>query len=105
LSRNYEKQRADSLKNPMQVSHKVKQIASKHDKDAQVYLFGSAAEGKTTGLSDIDIMIISKDRSMEYKIKVEVYKEVDAPVEIHYITEEEYERWYKRFVGKMIHIT
>jgi predicted nucleotidyltransferase len=34
-------------------------------------------------------------------LKAEIYKTVDAPVEIHVATREQFERWYKRFIDKI----
>ncbi len=86
----------------LEIAKKVKRIVEKYDKDAQVYLFGSVVEGKATPFSDIDIMIISQKREYEYKIKTEAYRKIDAPIEIHYITPDEYRSWYCRFVKKRV---
>jgi len=35
---------------------------------------------------------------LKYDIMVAVYREVEAPVELHVTTPELFERWYRRFV-------
>jgi hypothetical protein len=34
-------------------------------------------------------------------LKAEIYKTVDAPVEVHVATQEQFERWYKRFIHRL----
>jgi len=34
-------------------------------------------------------------------LKAEIYKTVDAPVEIHVATQEQFEKWYKRFIDRL----
>ena len=34
----------------------------------------------------------------KYRMIVKVYKNVNAPVELHVVTSELYENWYRRFI-------
>ena len=88
------------LNDYLEIARRVKRIVEKYDKDAEVYLFGSAVEGRVTVLSDIDIMVVSMKKECEYKVKTEAYKRIEAPIEIHYITPQEYQNWYRRFIGR-----
>jgi len=97
-------ERLQHLREYMEVARKAKEIVSRLDPEVEVYVFGSVVEGRITGLSDIDLLIVSKKRELEYRVKVDVYGSIDAPVEIHFTTPEGYNRWYRRFVGKMIRV-
>jgi predicted nucleotidyltransferase len=70
--------------------------------DAKVYVFGSALTGQYTAASDIDILIVADIGKEEATLlKAEIYKTVDAPVEVHVTTQEQFERWYKRFIHRL----
>ncbi|HDO21214.1 MAG: nucleotidyltransferase domain-containing protein [archaeon GB-1845-036] len=104
MSIKYDLKKLEYLKNYMAVAEKVKNIIVKFDPNAEVYVFGSTVEGKITGASDIDILVISEKENIKYKIKVEVAKKIDAPIQIHFTTRKHYERWYKRFINKKVKI-
>jgi len=75
--------------------------------NAEVYLFGSYAEGRAVASSDIDILIIINegDRVNAEEVKTVVKRKyIEYPVEVHVVTKEEFERWYKRFIGKLVKI-
>lgn len=61
-------------------------------------MFGSVVRGEYTALSDIDILAAISNLDLKYNIMVTVYSEVNAPVELHIVTLELYENWYKRFI-------
>lgn len=88
---------------------KIKVIAKKHDKSAKLILFGSQVKGKMKPDSDIDVLIISKlakNTSDRLKIRIEIAKEIgdSTPFEIHIVTQEEYEKWYKKFIDNHFEI-
>ncbi|MCS7369296.1 MAG: nucleotidyltransferase domain-containing protein [archaeon GBS-70-058] len=61
--------------------------------------------GGYTALSDIDILVVLDDkpsRDEEYMVKAEVYRVLDAPVELHVASKMEFEKWYKKFIGEDI---
>ena len=78
--------------------------------DTRVFLFGSALEGKSIiGKSDIDVAVVSPKISMsagwQAEMKFELYKSLgdtpfDSPFEIHLLTPELFETWFKKFVKK-----
>ena len=85
-----------------EVAEKVKEAARKIASDAKVYVFGSALTGRYTAASDIDILIVADIGKEEVALlKAEIYKTVDAPVEIHVATQEQFEKWYKRFIDRL----
>jgi len=69
-----------------------------------VIIFGSTIEEKAKPLSDIDIAIILMDHANDFeraKFRVLIDKVFGLhPFEIHIITVEEWENWFKRFVKK-----
>ena len=104
MSIEYDLKKLKLLSDYMVVARRVKEIVTKFDPDAEVYVFGSVVKGKITGSSDIDILVISEKKDLEYKIKVEVAKNIDAPVQIHFSTLDQYNRWYRRFVDKKVRV-
>ena len=92
-----------SLENYKEIAEKVKQIILSKWPDAELYIFGSTVKGNYTATSDIDILIVLDDRpgrEEEYMLKAEVYARIDAPIELHVASRSEFERWYKKFIGK-----
>jgi len=86
------------LKDYMEVAKRVKGIVQTIDPNAKVYVFGSAVSGRLTASSDIDILVITSKIDEKYRMIVKVYKNVNAPVELHVVTGELYENWYRRFI-------
>jgi predicted nucleotidyltransferase len=82
----------------IKVARRVKGIVHSIDPDAKVYVFGSVVRGEATALSDIDILVVTKMIERKYEMMVKVYKAVEEPVELHIVTEDLLERWYKRFI-------
>lgn len=85
----------------------VKEFVKGFTPNAEVYLFGSYAEGRAVASSDIDILVIvdEGDRARAEEVKVGVKRKyIDYPIEIHVITKEEFDRWYKRFIGNLIKV-
>lgn len=88
---------------------KVKSIVKKHDRSAKIMLFGSQAKGAAKPNSDIDVLIISKlaeDTASRIKLRLEIAKKIGSatPFEIHIVTLEEYEKWYKKFIDRKVEI-
>lgn len=77
--------------------------------DAEVYVFGSVIKGDSTGGSDIDLLVISKDlpkRALDRaKLKVKIEDAANLPFyhpfEIHLSTPEEAELYFMK-VGNNI---
>ena len=87
-----------------EISAKIANAVRKLLPDAQVGVFGSIITGEFTGASDIDLIIVSKhipkkalDRAeLELKILELAGIPDEVPVEIHFATPEELERWWLR---------
>ncbi|MGP3703639.1 MAG: nucleotidyltransferase domain-containing protein [Candidatus Bathyarchaeota archaeon] len=85
-------------KDHLKVAERVKKIVHSIDPHARVFVFGSVVRGTATATSDIDILVATKMIKQKYDIMVKVYKTVEENVELHVVTEEILERWYKRFI-------
>ncbi|MEQ9714260.1 MAG: nucleotidyltransferase domain-containing protein [Candidatus Asgardarchaeum sp.] len=94
---------------PKTYAGKIKNLVKKHDEKAKVMFFGSLVKGKMKPDSDIDVLIITKlagDVNRRIKLRMEISKEIGecTPFEIHIVTPEEYENWYKRFIDEHVEI-
>ncbi len=84
-------------------AREIKKLFQKDFPDVRIILFGSSVRGDYLPDSDIDILFISskipKDLFAQAEIKIRI-KEFfpDAPFEIHLITPQEYENWYRNFI-------
>lgn len=96
--RSYEDFALESLKNYKEVARKVKEVVRRIDPEAEVYVFGSVVKGRYTAASDIDVLIVTKKVGYRYRMMVEVYRKVKAPVELHVTTPEKLSSWYRRFI-------
>lgn len=91
------------LDNYMEVAKKVKRMVEDVWNESKVYVFGSVVDGRCTAMSDIDILIVIDGASREesYGVKAMIYHAIDAPMELHVISNEELESWYRRFVDRL----
>jgi len=79
--------------------------------ECEVYVFGSVAENKWTGGSDVDVLIISNNTPLTSKERAEIIAEIEEktnlppahPFEIHLVTRKEAE-WYWKHVRKVVKI-
>ena len=89
------------LKNYRKIARRIKEVARKRCGSARVIVFGSVVKKRVTALSDIDVLIICDlDEEQRIKLRTEIIKELgyDVPVELHIASEEEFRRWYRRFL-------
>ncbi len=98
----------EKLYNYREFAKRVREIVRKYDKEARIYVFGSVVKGSFTALSDIDILIVTgTDKKTKHRIMTEVYSEIDAPIELHFATEDQFKNWYLRFIkeDELVEIT
>lgn len=91
----------NSLKNYRRVAEEVKKIVLSRWEGVKVYVFGSVPRGRFTASSDLDILIVlgeKRDEEEIYRMKALVYSKIDTPIELHIVSEDEMEKWYKRFI-------
>jgi hypothetical protein len=65
-------------------------------KPVQVSIVSKISKIKSTG-NHILIITINTEKN---EIMTRVYSEINAPVELHIITPEQYRKWYTRFINK-----
>ncbi|MEM0329532.1 MAG: nucleotidyltransferase domain-containing protein [Nitrososphaerota archaeon] len=91
------------LRDYRRVAEAVKRIAMERCRNVRVLVFGSVVDGKATALSDIDVLVIcdlGAEERVELKAEIRRRLGYDVPVELHIVSEEEYQDWYRRFMGK-----
>lgn len=106
MSRPYELRVLEYLKNFREIAEKVKEIARTIDPKIRVFIFGSVVRGRYTALSDIDVLIVVENLNKKYDIMTKIYKEIEAPIELHVTTKELFEKWYRKIIdpNEMIEI-
>ncbi len=99
------KMKKQIFQNYREIGEKIKEAAKAILKDPslRVIIFGSVPKKTYTPLSDLDVLIISKNTHiLRYGDVIERLEKVLHQkligVEIHLVTPEEFERWYKRFL-------
>lgn len=98
ISQDYELTRLSKLRNYQEVLKQLKILVRGIDLEARIIFFGSVLRGDYTASSDIDIIVIPSDMAFKDKITLAVWRSLDAPVELHIITKEQFEEWYLRFI-------
>jgi len=79
--------------------------------ECEVYVFGSVAEGRAVGGSDVDVLIVSRNASRMNRGMWEVLAKIEVlaglpyyhPYQIHLVTPDEAE-WYFRHAKKMLRV-
>jgi Nucleotidyltransferase domain. len=98
ISQDYELTRLSKLRNYQEVLKQLKILVRGIDPEARIIFFGSVLRGDYTASSDIDIIVIPSYMAFKDKITLAVWRSLDAPVELHIITKEQFEEWYLRFI-------
>lgn len=98
ISQDYELTRLDKLRNYQAVLKEVKSLVNGIDPKARVIFFGSVLRGDYSAGSDIDIIVIPSDMAFKDSITLAVWRSIDAPIELHIITLEQFEEWYLLFI-------
>lgn len=93
----------NQIKNYKEVARKVKRIVDTFLTGSRVYVFGSVTKGRQTAMSDIDILIVvdGVTRDQVYEVEAKIYSTIDAPIELHVASNEEFNCWYSKFIDKL----
>ncbi|HDD40077.1 MAG TPA: nucleotidyltransferase domain-containing protein [Nitrososphaeria archaeon] len=88
---------------------KVKEVVRRRDPNARIIVFGSVVRGDVRPDSDIDLLIITdlaEKLDERIKLRMEIMRILGegSPFEIHIITAEEYENWYRRFIDQTLEL-
>lgn len=94
----YEVKRLERLRNFREVLTCTKNVVREIDPLSRIIFFGSVHRGDYNAGSDIDLIIIPSEMRFKDRITIAIWKHVDAPVELHIITKEQFEGWYLRFI-------
>ena len=97
-SQEYEVLRLTKLRSHRKVLDEVKALIRRIDPESRIIFFGSVLKGNYNAWSDIDLIAIPSDLSLEDKITVAFWQEIDAPIELHIISNAQFEDWYLRFI-------
>lgn len=94
---------------PMRYARKIKEVVRSLDPDARVFLFGSFVRGTMRPDSDIDVLIVTGMAAEVWsrvRVMVEVKRAIGdlAPFQLHVVTPDELEGWYRRFIDVMMEV-
>lgn len=92
-------------------SERIARAAEEVLGECEVYVFGSVAEGKNVGGSDVDILIVSSNvpskQRERWELKAKIEEKAGLPLyhpyEIHLADRKEAE-WYFRHAGRLIRV-
>ncbi len=103
-----EKEQRPYFENYLEYAKIIKKEVERFAGKAKVFIFGSILR-KDEIPQDIDILIISprlKSTSQKSKMLAKILKRIGpaSPFEIHLITPEEYNGWYKYFIKEKVEI-
>lgn len=106
IVRRFREMRRNYLYNVRKIKDLAKDVFG--DRLLSVYVFGSVVEGKEKPMSDVDVAIVLSENAEEEE-RMKLYRKVREhfglhPFEIHVLTSEEWEGWYRRFVKSFVEI-
>lgn len=90
------------------LAQQSKEAALRRDPAAEVYLFGSYAEGAARPDSDVDVLVVSDALGKDLLSVAEAVDKITAELgvkgvfEIHIATRDLFERWYRGFIDVLI---
>ena len=93
----------------LRYAEKVKEVVRRRDPNARIIVFGSVVRGDVRPDSDIDLLIITDlaeklDERIRLRMEIMRILGEGSPFEIHIITAEEYENWYRRFIDQTLEL-
>ncbi|BBL46492.1 nucleotidyltransferase domain-containing protein [Metallosphaera sedula] len=103
------KKRQEALSRLNDFLKQIKEFVISRDPQGRVLLFGSVARGNSRPDSDIDVLIISDVLGKDLRTKAKTMGDImeilnNEFFEIHVVTREEYENWYKKFIDVWVEI-
>jgi predicted nucleotidyltransferase len=104
MSSKWWNKRKEILANAKDYVRKIRKICVEEiDINCRVILFGSVVRGNYRVDSDIDVLIITqlaKDVWKRAEIALKIHEKLgfSDPLELHIVTPEIYDHWYKRFI-------
>jgi len=103
------KNRMKYLSNIEYYLKKIKEVCRRFDSNCRLMVFGSYARNRMDVESDVDLLLITDnalDPLWRGKLFAAIGREIGlvTPFEIHIITAEEYENWYRKFIDASIEV-
>jgi len=91
------------LENAIEYLRKIKNTCRTFDPNCRLVVFGSYVRGNMKPDSDIDVLLITdyaNNAQYRGKLRAAIAKDIGlvTPFEIHIISNEEYENWYRKFI-------
>jgi predicted nucleotidyltransferase len=91
------------LENVIDYLKRIKNICRMFDPNCRLIVFGSYVRGDMRPDSDIDVLLITDQaNNAQYrgKLRAEIARNIGlvTPFEVHIISNEEYENWYRKFI-------
>lgn len=88
---------------------RIRDICKGFDQSCRLIVFGSFARGSMRVDSDVDVLVISGgagSATFRAAMRAAIAREIGlvTPFEIHIVTPEEYEAWYKRFIDVYLEV-
>ena len=98
-------QRKKYIQQPHLYGKEIKKAARDVLADAKVILFGSIITRRFGPDSDFDVLIVTNHRFSDIFDQAKMKRKIldhfsNNPFEIHLVTPEQYENWYKGFIKK-----
>jgi predicted nucleotidyltransferase len=106
IVRRFREMRRNYLDNVRKIKDLAKDVFGK--RLLSVYVFGSVVEGKDRPMSDFDVAIVLSENAAEEE-RMKPYRKIREhfglhPFEIHVLTLDEWEGWYRRFVKRFVEV-
>lgn len=103
------KTKRNLFKNYMKVARELKVAFSEVlGEDVKVIVFGSVVRGDSTPLSDLDVLVVSRKADcVRYSDVVDAVEEKIGEmlgVEIHFVTPDVFEKWYRKFLDVFVEV-
>ncbi|MBS7607434.1 MAG: nucleotidyltransferase domain-containing protein [Candidatus Bathyarchaeia archaeon] len=95
--------RKSYLENITEYLRKIKDVCRAFDPKCRLIVFGSYVRGDMKPDSDIDVLLITDqapDAPYRGRLRAAIARNIGlvTPFEIHIVSSEEYERWYRKFI-------
>ncbi|MEM4914215.1 MAG: nucleotidyltransferase domain-containing protein [Desulfurococcaceae archaeon] len=101
--------RKKCLENTATYIGRIKEACLSIDHYCRTILFGSYVRGEMRPDSDIDVLLVTehaRDPWMRAKLYKKIFEDlgVEHVFQVHIVTQEEYEKWYKKFIDVYVEV-
>ncbi|MEM4528187.1 MAG: nucleotidyltransferase domain-containing protein [Desulfurococcaceae archaeon] len=101
--------RKKCLESIMTYVSKIKEVCISIDPTCRVMIFGSYVRGKMRPDSDVDVLLVTelaRNPWMRAKLYKKIFEDLGLEhiFQVHIVTSEEYEKWYKKFIDIYVEV-